>query len=199
MVHVLICTVIMEANRVLQTNFNQISQTHALIFHFQLRNRYSGISFRQHLTKVVANTTLTFEEANTLLCQIYVVLNSCPITPLSSNPSVYSARTPLHILVGGLITLLRYCFYQMFLLCFKTNSNYLLWCKSEWKTFGMIVQEILISITLAWPVDKVSSKHESRWPMYPSKWNTFSVQMVFGLSPGYTSRSRWNSSCGDTI
>lgn len=53
-----------------------------------------------HIKRVIGNTSLTFEELSTLCAQVEAVLNSRPLTPLSSNPSDLSPLTPGHFLIG---------------------------------------------------------------------------------------------------
>jgi len=68
--------------------------------------RESGVkSAKHHLTRVVKDALLTYEEMVTLLSRIEVVLNSRPITSLSSDPADYEAFTPGHFLMGGPLTL----------------------------------------------------------------------------------------------
>uniref|UniRef100_A0A023F0J1 Putative bel12 ag transposon polyprotein n=1 Tax=Triatoma infestans TaxID=30076 RepID=A0A023F0J1_TRIIF len=65
-------------------------------------------STKYHLRRVLKSHAPTFEELNTLLCKIEAILNSRPLTPLSTNPDDLSILTPSHFLslepVTSLIT-----------------------------------------------------------------------------------------------
>lgn len=58
-------------------------------------------SFKFHLKRVVQKALLTYEELNTVLCQIESVLNSRPIMPLSNDINDFSCLTPGHFLIGS--------------------------------------------------------------------------------------------------
>lgn len=57
-------------------------------------------SAKRHLYKIAGNSSFTFEEINTLFCQIESILNSRPLIPLSTNPQDLHFLSPAHFLVG---------------------------------------------------------------------------------------------------
>ena len=61
-------------------------------------------SMKKHLLKIIGNQLLTFETMNTYLIEIEAILNSRPITPISSNPNDLAALTPSHFLIGDVLT-----------------------------------------------------------------------------------------------
>ncbi|GFY09045.1 integrase catalytic domain-containing protein [Trichonephila clavipes] len=62
----------------------------------------SGVkSFKTHLKRVAENSNLTLEEFITLLAEIEAVINSRPLTPLSSN---FETLSPGHFLIGRPVT-----------------------------------------------------------------------------------------------
>lgn len=55
---------------------------------------------KYHITRVVGNRNLTYEELETVFTQVEAILNSRPITPTSNDPKDLSALTPGHFLIG---------------------------------------------------------------------------------------------------
>ncbi|XP_066592054.1 uncharacterized protein [Prorops nasuta] len=62
--------------------------------------------FKHHFKRVVGNTVFTLEQFNTFVNEIEAVLNSRPMTSLSSDPNDIIALTPAHYLIGRTFTTL---------------------------------------------------------------------------------------------
>lgn len=61
----------------------------------------SGVkAFKYHLKRVVGSVKLTLEEFLTVIVQIEGILNSRPLSPLSSDADDFQVLTPGHFLIG---------------------------------------------------------------------------------------------------
>ena len=61
-------------------------------------------SMKGHLVKMIGSHLLTFEAMNTYLIEIEAILNSRPITLISSDLNDLTALTPSHLLIGDVLT-----------------------------------------------------------------------------------------------
>ncbi|KAG7198936.1 hypothetical protein KM043_015748 [Ampulex compressa] len=58
---------------------------------------------KRHLAKIVKGLNYTFEDYCTLLTEIEAILNSRPLTLLSSGPTDFTALTPSHFITGDML------------------------------------------------------------------------------------------------
>lgn len=100
-----------DLNKFLQENSLVISQTSSQMnikWHFIPANspHFGGLweagvkSVKYHLKRVVGSYTLFLIDFQTLLARIEAVLNSRPLSPLSSSPDDLSVLSPSHFLIG---------------------------------------------------------------------------------------------------
>ncbi|CAI6373574.1 unnamed protein product [Macrosiphum euphorbiae] len=109
------------ADRILQTHIQECQKStkvhnflrsRSIDWHFipPSASHFGGIweaavkSAKKHLLPVSKGFMMTFDETTTLSCPIEAVLNSRPLTPLSSDPSDFNALTAGHFLIGESIT-----------------------------------------------------------------------------------------------
>lgn len=57
-------------------------------------------SMKTHLYKILQDTKLNYESFNTLLVQVEGVLNTRPLSPMSTSPDDFNPITPFHLLTG---------------------------------------------------------------------------------------------------
>lgn len=102
------------ANNYLQMIYNQMEEnSQEYERRFQIKWRFTtplaphhgGIyeaavkSVKYHLVRLIGDTTLTYDEYDTILCQTEAFLNSRPLMPLNDDPTSLNALTPGHFLV----------------------------------------------------------------------------------------------------
>ncbi|KAH8232106.1 hypothetical protein KR032_003514, partial [Drosophila birchii] len=137
-------------------------------------------SAKRLLVSVTATSSLTFEELNTVIIEVEAILNSRPLTPMSSDPTDTSALTPGHFLIGEplvappdanlalpgktlvkrweLVSRLKQSFWNQW------SMEYLqeLQMRTKWKTMAQNVKEGLLVLVkednvpvMSWPMGRI--------------------------------------------
>lgn len=144
-------------------------------------------SAKFHLKRAIGTQVLTFEELTTLLTRVEGILNSRPLTPLSSDPSEIDCLTPGHFLIGQPLValpeldltltkqncltrwqLLRQCNQQFW---HRWSHEYLstLQVRSKWTSPGstLAVGDVVIIKTphtppTVWPTGRITEVHPGK-------------------------------------
>ncbi|XP_039315352.1 uncharacterized protein LOC120359941 [Solenopsis invicta] len=91
---------------------NQFANQHRIKWHFipPLAPHFGGIweltvkSFKHHLKRVIGDSLFTYEELETFTTEVESILNSRPITSISTDPNDLLVLSPAHYLIGKPIT-----------------------------------------------------------------------------------------------
>lgn len=118
-------------------------------------------SFKYHFKRTIGEHKLTFEEFLTVSNQIEAILNSRPLSPLSSDPNDFNVLTPGHFLIGRPLNALPEVDISV------TTTNRL----SRWQLLTKFVQ----IIWKRWSRDYLSNLQQR------SKWQTVKNEVKPGM------------------
>ena len=158
-------------------------------------------SMKRHLRRVVGQQKLTNEEFLTVLHQVEAVMNSRPLTPLSSRPNDLTPLSPAHFLIGG---------------PFSPQAINDQQC--TWRTRFRLIQQIQKDFWDAWKRDyltilQVRKKWFTNGPeikcgdlvllaednLKPLQWKTGRVVEVYAVNDSVTRVVKVKTSAGDII
>lgn len=156
------------ANKYLRDIFRNATENERIEFKFNCPSapHFGGIweagikCTKVHLSRVIGEQILTFEEFYTILVQIEAVLNSRPLCELSSDPNDFSALTPGHFLTLEPLTCIPDPDYS------QVNFNRL----SRWQ----LLQRMHRDFWKRWHIEYLNTLQQRQ------KWNRAQPQLAVG-------------------
>lgn len=162
-------------------------------------------SAKYHMSRVVGQAHLTFEEMSTVFCEIEAILNSRPLTQLSSDPNDLTYLSPGHFLVGSALN--------------SIPSQDLLDVNENRLTRWQRIEQVRQHFWQRWSVEYLHSLQErSKWKkdkgtqlelgqlvlvkqqgLAPLQWTVARVQEVHSGSDGVTRAATVKSSKGSFL
>jgi len=101
-------TMLINDNK-MQIKINDYASNHGIRWHISPRAPHHGSLWeaavkivKRHLSKIIKNAHLRYEELETLLVQIEAILNSRPIIPVLFDPKNLVFLTPGYFVIGAL-------------------------------------------------------------------------------------------------
>lgn len=122
-------------------------------------------STKHHIRRVIGDSTLTFEEMTTLLCQIEACLNSRPISVLPNEPGEPNPLTPGHFLIGQALVTVPEINYET-----SSMSNLKRW---------QMTQKMLQNFWRRWSAEYLTHcVHRYKWAYHTPEPNVGDVVLV---------------------
>lgn len=129
-------------------------------------------SAKHHLYRVMGNTIMTLPSFITLTIKVEAMLNSRPLTPLSTDPSDVTALTPGHFLVGGPMVSLSELDFG------TTSSNRL----THWQQ----VQQFFQKIWHKWSVQYLRTlQQRTKWDKHQTNLQVGDLVLMHECSPPF--------------